>query len=205
MANWQIEKELAEYHKIAKAADQKMRRLEAEYKRTSDDELLRYAYSRAQRDIKSIGGNKRFDITLKQRKETETQAFERDIDFLWRIRQATKDAKRFIEAPTSSVSGFTEMYKERAEKFNEAMGTDFTVKEFRAIMETGLFNTMQNITPGYRTGVKIIEGMMKNNKVREKIISRRRTMGSQSVRSMLSKYEYNFDSVTQKIINNIIK
>lgn len=205
MVLWQIDAELAEYKKIAKAADQKLRRLEAAYAKTKDEELLRYAYSRAMRDLKSLGLNNRFDVKLKRRTDVaEGERPEREIDFLWRIREATADAKRFINADTSSITGFKQLNAKRRKAFNETLGTNFTQKQFNQIMETGFFDLMKGLTPGYREAIKIAKNIVDNSEANAELFERRKKLTAKSIADVLDKYTYEMNPELKNIVNTAI-
>ena len=102
-----------EYHRLAKKADRKLRNLEKRSAKEKDSEYLRYAYSKAMRDIKTHGGKKRFDIKPSDDPEE--------------LQQMLADVKRFDEAETSTYSGFNRIQKSRLEKFNQSLGTNFTM------------------------------------------------------------------------------
>lgn len=108
-----------EYKGLAKRADQRLVRLEA----LSHDQyfggVLEFAYKGAIRDIKSWGGDKRFN-TAPPTKLTELQAKISDIN-------------KFLSKPTSKKSGILKTYKARANTINDRYakqyGVEFTWQE----------------------------------------------------------------------------
>lgn len=106
--------EYIEYKKLARKADRRLRAIEA----YSNDEFYRgikkYAYARAIRDIElwSGEGSKRFDT--------------KPPESLEGIRAKINDIKTFLEAPSSTKTGITNIYKKRAQTINERYGTKFT-------------------------------------------------------------------------------
>ena len=181
----------AKYKAEAKKADQRLRRLEEKAKKTKSNDYLRYAYSRAQRDIKSHGGNKRFDINPPSDPD-ELQAM-------------LSDVKRFNESVTSTITGFKKVNVSRVEKFNKALGTNFTVDEFTQIMETGAFDILTESGAalfGYRTAVRILSVLVKNKK---NILNRQRRMTGKSMIGLLMKYKFKDDPDLYDIVQGKLK
>lgn len=180
-----------EYRQLAKKADQRLLRLERRAAKEHDSEYLRYAYIRAMRDIKSYGGNNRFNIKTPE-----------DPD---ELRRMIADVKRFNEADTSTVTGFRRVQKSRLEKFNKSMGTNFTMKEFTQIMETGAFDLLTTAGAaifGYRTAVRILSVLVKNKK---NIVNRTRRMTGQEMVKLLNKYKFKDDPELYDIIQGTLR
>lgn len=178
-----------EYKEVAKRADRKLRELEKRAKNEGNIEYLRYAYSRAMRDIKKeIGGNKRFD-----KKPPD------DIDELMVWLSA---AKRFDNATTSTYRGFNKVNDKRIKKFNKSLGTDFTTNEFREIMENGAYDLLTQsgaILFKYRTAIRIIETMVKNN---SKLLDRKRRLTGKQMVNLLRKFKRSDDAELYDIIQD---
>lgn len=104
----------AEYRQKAKRADQQLVRLEATAREKHFEGVLEFAYKGAIRDIKSWGGDKRFN-TAPPTKLTELEAKIADID-------------KFLSKPTATKSGIKKIYKKRADTFNKKYGKEFGVK-----------------------------------------------------------------------------
>ena len=180
-----------EYHRLAKKADRKLRNLEKRAAKEKDREYLRYAYSKAMRDIKEHGGKKRFDIKPSDDPEE--------------LQKMLSNVKRFDEAETSTYSGFNRIQKSRLEKFNQSLGTNFTMKEFTQIMETGAFDLLTTSGAaifGYRTAVRILSVLVKNKK---NIVNRMRRMTGKEMLSLLSKYKFRDDKELYDIVQGKIK
>lgn len=114
MAKSKIDPELmAEYRRLAKRADQRLVRLEtlAESGDTNFQGVLSYSYKKAAQDAKkwgSTGERPRFNV-----KPPETTGD---------IKAKIKDIEAFLESPTSTKKGITDVYKKRAETFNKRFG-----------------------------------------------------------------------------------
>ena len=94
-----------EYRQLAKRADQQLVRLEALSHEKHFEGVLEYAYKGAIRDIKSWGGNRRFN-TAPPVKLTELQAKIADI-------------KKFSDKTTSQKRKIVKFYQSRADTFNK--------------------------------------------------------------------------------------
>lgn len=112
------------FKELAKRADQRMREIE----RMQDTEHYKgavgYAYKSAVYDIRAFTGNpnaRRFDISLKKNADGSVNRAD--------YHQKLNAVKRFLEAPTSTKTGITQMYKKRADTINQRYGTSFTWKE----------------------------------------------------------------------------
>lgn len=104
-----------EYKQEAKKADQRLVRLEALSHEKHFEGVLEYAYKGAIRDIKSWGGDRRFN-TAPPVKLTELQA-------------KISDIKKFLyEKPTSTKSGVVAIYKKRADTINKRYAKEFGVE-----------------------------------------------------------------------------
>lgn len=109
--------EYLEYKKLARKADARLRAIETYAQQKYYKGIERYAYARAIRDIElwSGSGKKRFDT--------------KPPDTLEGIRAKINDIKTFLESPTSTKTGVTEIYIKRAKSINEKYGTNFTWQE----------------------------------------------------------------------------
>lgn len=115
-----------EYRQEAKKADQRLVRLEALAQEKHFKGVKEYAYKRAIRDIKSWGGDKRFN-TAPPTTVTELEAKLIDIqDFLY-------------NNPTSTKSGIVAMYKKRADtmttRYGKQYGVEFTWQDIANFFE----------------------------------------------------------------------
>ena len=102
----------AYYKRLAKVADQRLVRLEDLAKQKEFKNVKKYAYATAMNDIKAFGGKKRFNTKAP---EDERQLYEK-----------IKAIKYFLESPTSTKAGITEVYSKKAKALNDKYGTNFT-------------------------------------------------------------------------------
>lgn len=103
-----------EYRQKAKQADQRLVRLEALAHEEHYHGVLEFSYKRAIRDIKSWGGDKRFN-TAPPVTVTEINAKIADIE-------------AFLSKPTSKKSSIVKIYKQRADTINKKYASEFGVK-----------------------------------------------------------------------------
>ena len=102
------ETDLEYYRRIAKVADQRLVRLESLRHQKHFKNVDKYAYARAMRDIESYGGKKRWNT-----KPPESERL---------LKEKISDIIRFIESPTSTKKGITEVMQKRADTINEKLG-----------------------------------------------------------------------------------
>lgn len=166
MASYDIEQKSGEtlekyYRRLAKAADQRLVRLE----RYGDQEFYKtarqWAYARAVKDIKKWipAGQKypdKFRFNTAPPKDTE--------DLLAKI----NDIKTFISSPTSTKQGITEVYKKRADTINSKYGTKFTWQQLAKFYLSGQAE-LWDAKFGSKTALRTIAKLQQNKK---KIISK---------------------------------
>ena len=161
MAAYDIEQKPGEslekyYRRLAKAADQRLVRLE----RYKDQEWFKtaqqWAYSRAVKDIKKWlkpgqSYPDKFRFNTAPPKDTE--------DLLAKI----NDIKTFISAPTSTKQGITEVYKKRADTVNKKFGTKFTWQQLAKYYSSGQAE-IWDAKFGSKTALRTIAALQKNKK-----------------------------------------
>lgn len=108
---------LAEYNKVMKAADQKLRRLEKLANEPNFEGVLSYSYATAMKDIEYYSGEgaKRFHTKAPQ-----------DLRL---VRSKIKRAKAFIESPTSDKRSIVSIYKKRAATISKKYGVEMSWQE----------------------------------------------------------------------------
>ena len=107
-------KDYVRYKQLAKQADQRLVRLEALGHEEHFKGVLEFSYKRAIRDIKSWGGDKRFN-TAPPTNITQLEAKLSDIE-------------HFLASDTSSKRKILKIYKQRADTINKRYAKDFGVK-----------------------------------------------------------------------------
>lgn len=146
-----------EYKKLAKKADSRLRALETYRHQKNFRTATKYAYARAQKDIKQWGGNKRFNT-----KPPMTIAG---------VQAKINDIKTFLEAPSSMKKGIVSIYQKRADTLNRKYGTNFTWKEMGNFFESGTFEKMSNML-GSKTTMKFVAQVQNSDEEVKKAIEK---------------------------------
>lgn len=101
------------YRRLAKQADQRLVRLKQLSSKEGYENVNKYAYARAMKDIKQWSGEKAERFNTKPPKNANS------------VRAKIADIRNFLEAPTSTKSGIETVYKHKADILNEKYGTQF--------------------------------------------------------------------------------
>lgn len=102
-----------EYRKLAKRADQRLVRLEALSRENKYENVLKYAYAAASKNIDLYGKPKRKPrFNTKPPKNTNT------------LQAKINDIKQFLSSPSSTKKGITSIYEKRADTLNKKMGLE---------------------------------------------------------------------------------
>ncbi len=121
---------IAYLNKINKIADRRLRNLEVYRHDAGYKDIDKYAYAKAMRNIKAIGGNKRFSI--KAYESMTKQEIQKRINY----------TLEFLNSPSSTKSGITKVYKKRAATLNSKYGTDYTWQQLTQLFESGVFDVL---------------------------------------------------------------
>ena len=118
------------YRRLAKTADQRLVRLEKYEQQTYFKTATKWAYAKAVRDIKKWMPKdaKVTEYRFNIKPPTKTE------DLLAKI----NDIKTFLESPTSTKKGITEVYKKRADTVNKKFGTTFTWQQLAKYYDSGM-------------------------------------------------------------------
>ena len=111
------------YRTVAKAADQRLVRLEKLTQEENYKVADKWAYARAMRDIEQYSGEGATRFNVKPPKT------------MTGLKAKIEDIKTFLKAPSSTKGGIKRMYVDRAAKINEDYGTDFTWEEIGKFFE----------------------------------------------------------------------
>lgn len=111
MATKHYEELVKEYRKLAKRADQRLVRLEALSRTKKYENVLKYGYSVAAKNIESYG-------VVKNRPRFNTKPPENSNTLQAKI----NDIKHFLESISSTKKGIVSVYEKRAETLNKNMG-----------------------------------------------------------------------------------
>lgn len=113
------------YKRLAKQADQRLVRLEKLTKQEGFENVNKYAYARAMRDIKQWSGecSKRFNVQTPKNKN--------------QLKAKIRDIQTFLESPTSTKKGVESVYQSKADSINEKYGTKFSWRDLANYFEQG--------------------------------------------------------------------
>lgn len=120
------------YRRIAKVADQRLVRLERLAGLPGYGNATQWAYRRAASDIETWGGN-----IEKPRFNTKPP------ESLNALRAKINDIKAFLGSESSTKSGITETYKNRAKTINSKYGTSFQVDDLAKVFNNGLMKKLE--------------------------------------------------------------
>ncbi len=127
------ESDIDYYYRLAKMADERMRKLEVlagarpgKAGTPGYENVLKYAYSDAIRDIESYGGaGKKMRFNVKPPENPRT------------FKEKIMDMRRFLSAPTSSKAGIEQTYNARVKTINEKYGTNYTWNDLADFFASG--------------------------------------------------------------------
>ena len=121
---------LSKYHKLAKRADRLMRNLEKLSQEPGFQNVTKYAYAKAKRDIEAWTPPEGKDKLPRWQRNApaDTRTLKAKI----------KDIESFIKAPTSTKRGILDVYKKRVDTINKRYGTSFTWQDLAEYFDTGL-------------------------------------------------------------------
>lgn len=127
-ANINLRKELlAEYKRLSKRADSRLRALENLSNEPGFENVKKFAYERAMKDIRSWSGEdvKRFNRDMSV--DTNANSLKRRIN----------DVKRFLNSSTSTKTDILKNYQSRADKINKFTGgkTNFKWQDLANVFE----------------------------------------------------------------------
>lgn len=122
----------AEYKRLAKAADRRLRNLEVASKKEEFKPITKYAYARAMKDIEHrFGeGEVRFDKRLPA---SYSKA---------QIQAAIADVQTFMKSPSATITGVKKIYGERAKVLSEKMGRKYSWSEVAVLFENNTFDRL---------------------------------------------------------------
>lgn len=146
---------VAQYNKLAKKADRRMRQLERFSRYDEFKNILNYAYRNAAKAIErewTPPGSTEKSPRWQRNLPMDTRSLKAKI----------KDIENFLDKKTSTVTGVISVYKKRADTINRKYGTKFTWQELANYFDTG-FAEKTNDKYGSKT-VLVAIGVIQKNK-----------------------------------------
>ena len=160
MAGYDIEQKPGEslekyYHRLAKAADQRLVRLESYEHDKYFKPATQWAYSRAQHDLQKWTGKGPGAKKLR----FNTAAPKGDEQLISKI----NDIKTFLSSPTSTKQGIINVYKTKANTVNNKYGTKFDWKALAKYYDSGQADLWDSKF-GSKTALRTIGEIQKKGK-----------------------------------------
>lgn len=124
------DKYLAEYNKLAKKADRRMRELERFSRYDNLDSILNYAYRVARKNIESWTPP---TITYDKPRWQRNAPLDTNT-----LKAKISDIKRFLAFKTSTITGIKQVYIKRADTINSKYGTNFTWQQLATYFDSGI-------------------------------------------------------------------
>lgn len=137
------------YRQLARTADKRLIQLEALSHSEGYRNVKAWSYSRAMYDIKYWGGDKRFNTAPPATYQ--------------QLRGKVNDIMHFLKSPTSTKTGITKTYKNRADTINRKFGTNFTWEDLGNFFESDLWQKLDS-EYGSGTALEMIGVMQSNEK-----------------------------------------
>ena len=122
MAKKRTEKQqelLEDYRREMKIANRRLQRLEKLAEDPDYENVLKYAYRLAERDVKELGIGDLEKVRYRIPENTN------------KLQSALRRVREFNKMPTSTKSGIKAVYQKDASNFNRSFGTNFTWSELK--------------------------------------------------------------------------
>lgn len=158
----ETETELQYYKRIAKAADQRLVRLEqlSKFDKKHFKGVKKFAYARAMEDISIYGKGKRFNT--------------KSPDDPRLLKEKIMSIRHFLASPTSTKAGIIEVYQKKADTLNKNYGTNLKWNDLANYFGNGQAD--KNFAQyGYKTSLyalglitqtdKVIKGIKNNTNI----------------------------------------
>lgn len=145
------------YRRLAKAADERLDRLEDYSEQVGFKVATKWAYQRATKDIAKW--NKLLDPKVSRVKKLRfnTAPPGGEEDLLAKI----SDIKTFLSSPTSTKTGIIEVFKKKADTMNVLYKGNFTWQQLAKYYDKG-YNTAWESKFGSQTAVTVLGVIQKN-------------------------------------------
>ncbi|MBO5853308.1 MAG: hypothetical protein J6Q61_01065 [Bacteroidales bacterium] len=137
------------YRRLAKAADQRLVRLEGLAHESGYKDIKEWAYKKAMLNIKRWSGKGADRFNTKPPEDPE------------KLLAKIKDIQEFLESKTSSKSGIVSFYNKRTKTINKKYGLSFTWQDYANYYESGM-NVLWDEIFGSKTALKTI-GVIQQN------------------------------------------
>lgn len=137
------------YRRLAKAADQRLVRIEGASHENHFRGVKKWAYKSAMRNVKKWSGQDATRFNTKPPEDPE------------KMMAKIKDMQAFIESATSTKAGIKEFYMKRTKTVNKKYGTNFTWEELATYYESEQ-NDLWDSIYGSKTALRTIAAIQEN-------------------------------------------
>ena len=148
---------LAEYKRVQTRVNKRLENLEKLAKNPGYENVLKYAYRIAERDVKELGIGDTTKVRYRIPYDRKTGKYNTN-----KLKSALRRAKEFEAMITSTKAGIDTTYKNDAIYFNRAFGTNFTWEELRRFMKQSDWDELKANRPS-DVIQKVIRTIMKKN------------------------------------------
>ena len=141
----------SEYVKLAKRADQRLVRLEQLETKKGFENVTKYAYAWAQKNLQRWSGKpegSRFNAAI----PSDTKSLEAKLHIV----------KQFLDMQTSTKGGILKTYKKRADALNKKYGTNFTWQDLSKYFNSSIAERAA-AKFGSKTALRVIGQMQKKS------------------------------------------
>ena len=192
---------IAEYRKLAKRADQRMVRLEAARYTPGYENVLKYAYARAQKDLRKWASSAKLKSKQPLRFNTAVPKTKTGAVDVRSLQNKINVIQRFLHSDTGSINptkesrGIKALYQDRVDRLNKKYQTAFTWETLAKYFEDGTADKLA-AKYGSKTALRIIGQIQKKpkeviqqlNAVGEKRIKSDNPFLNKKVNEVLNKY-----------------
>ena len=167
--NGETESLLKQYRTLAKRADQRLVRLEAARYKKGYENVLKYAYAKAQKDIRKWTDAKRLQKKTPLRFNTAPPKTKTGGIDIRSLKEKIRTIERFLSSDTSTIKptkeskGIEQLYDDRTKSINEKYGTNFTWETLAKYYEDGTAEKLSS-KYGSKTALRIIAQIQKKKK-----------------------------------------
>ena len=137
------------YRKAAKAADQRMVRLEQLSQEENYKSADKYAYAKAQRAIREWSGEQATRFNTKPPASTSA------------LKEKIQDIKSFLGSSSSTKTGLKNVHMSRAKSLNERYGTNYTWQQWDTFLNSEFMKKLDK-DYGYNSKDAVIGTVMRN-------------------------------------------
>lgn len=137
------------YRKAAKAADQRLVRLETLSQEENYKSADKYAYAKAQRSIREWSGEEATRFNTKPPASTSA------------LKEKIQDIKSFLGSSSSTKTGLKNVHMSRAKSLNERYGTNYTWQQWDTFLNSEFMKKLDK-DYGYNSKDAVIGTVMRN-------------------------------------------